>query len=107
MEITVKMANMECSACHCAYTITEAMHERCLDVGETWYCPNGHSQVYKGNKLSKANNKIQNLKKEVASLNDSLEFWRSYCKEAEEKRDHYFRRINSLRGHITRMKKKI
>lgn len=39
---------MDCSECGVVYGISEEMHQRRLDDGKSWCCPNGHWQAFVG-----------------------------------------------------------
>jgi len=43
---TVKLVTEECCACGIVFAIPQQVNERLRTKGGTFYCPNGHSQVY-------------------------------------------------------------
>ena len=38
-----RLVNEDCCACGVQYAIPETMRNHCLETGDGWYCPNGHS----------------------------------------------------------------
>jgi uncharacterized C2H2 Zn-finger protein len=47
-KLTVDARFYTCAECGVLYGVTEQFDERRREDGETFYCPNGHEQVYKG-----------------------------------------------------------
>ncbi len=43
---TVKLVTEECCACGILFAMPQQVNERLRTKGGTFYCPNGHSQVY-------------------------------------------------------------
>ena len=43
---TVKLVTEECCACGIVFAMPQQVNERLRTKGGTFYCPNGHSQVY-------------------------------------------------------------
>jgi len=69
------------------------------DSHETFYCPSGHSQWFKGK------SEVEKLKAQVADLIASRDYWKKqYYLVSEEKRAERRRRY-ALKGQITRLKK--
>lgn len=87
------MGYLTCFNCCIGFTLSDAHEQRLRDSHNTFYCPNGHSQVFKGKPDSQ---KIQELQ-------ESLDWERKNNIDGRTWRDNT---IRTLKGHITRIKRK-
>lgn len=85
----IEISQETCCKCNVIYWITTEHQKRLIRCKNTFYCPNGHSQSYKGATEAQ---KIDNLERELRY----------------EKRSYksLTRSNSALRGVITRNKKK-
>lgn len=95
LEITTstELITETCFKCHVLFAMPKDMQERCHKLGDTFYCPNGHGQVYCESEVTR----LQHL------LNDreaALERARSRLNGALEE-------IASKKQEITRIKKRV
>ncbi len=86
---------IECFQCHVIFWITKAHNGRLEKTGESFYCPNGHSQHFTDSTESK-------LEEEKARA-DRL---RNMLSASVEDKINLKREINAYKGHITRLKNK-
>lgn len=85
----VQIIQMTCCKCNVIYWLTEEHKNRLLKCKNTFYCPNGHSQSYKG--LTDAQ-KVGNLERELRCA--------ERCSKSLERSNA------ALRGVITKNKRK-
>jgi hypothetical protein len=63
---TQTLYTLDCSECHILYAIPDDLDDRARkDKSIRWYCPNGHTQVYKGTENDR-------LKRELAQAEARL-----------------------------------
>ena len=76
---TVKLITEECCACGIVFAMPREVNERLRTKGGTFYCPNGHSQVYAEPDIEVLKRKLQasedmasNLKHQLNGALDNL-----------------------------------
>lgn len=76
---TVKLVTEECCACGIVFAMPQQANERLRTKGGTFYCPNGHSQVYTEpdievlkRKLRASENRASNLEYQLNGALDDL-----------------------------------
>jgi len=76
---TVKLVTEECCACGILFAMPQQVNERLRTKGGTFYCPNGHSQVYTEpdievlkRKLRAAENRSNTLESQLNGALDDL-----------------------------------
>jgi len=89
-----------CNSCHCYFGITTEMRADLINSGETFYCPRGHVLTY-GHGL------IKQLEKKVSQLNIESVKHETEKTKIQDQLDHQIRSNNSLKGQITKLKKKV
>jgi hypothetical protein len=92
--VIVTLTPVECAHCGCHFGIDEAMRQRRVADHERFYCPSGHSNVYRGE--SEANR----LKREKKKLEDDLWF-------AENKARNDKLRLAAQKGQFTKYRNRI
>ena len=100
MHANVEMRHMECGDCGIVFWAPEAVMADRQRTGKSWYCPNGHSRVYR-------ETDVQKLQKQL----DAEKFRREQAeREAEwakaEARNHKTQRTkaqNALKRVVTRV----
>lgn len=80
----------ECYKCGVVFWVSAVMCRRWRNTGETFYCPNGHGQVYEEG----------TLQKQLAAMESDRDWWKGATR-AEEKR-HI-----ATRGQIAKLKNRI
>lgn len=91
----VRMYFSHCPNCGVYYGIPKEKRDKCEDNGDSWQCPNGHGVIVSENNLTK-------LKKEK----EKSTMYHNWYREGIEKLSQRDNLIRTLRGHITRLKKK-
>jgi len=109
---TVKLVTEECCACGILFAMPQQVNERLRTKGGTFYCPNGHSQVYTEpdievlkRQLRAAENRATNLE---SSLNGALDDLSAKKKELRSVK----RRVNAgvcpyCRRHFTNLERHV
>jgi len=76
---TVTLVTEECCACGVVFAMPQQVNERLRTKGGTFYCPNGHSQVYTEpdievlkRKLRASENRASNLEYQLNGALDDL-----------------------------------
>jgi hypothetical protein len=90
----------ECYKCHCAFGITQDHHSRARASGDSFWCPNGHSQVYQVTEEQK-------LRKELEQAQRTVIRERNWRQSAEAEAAYQRRSKSALRGHLTRARNRV
>lgn len=105
MSIFDNFETVHCVTCRIPITLPIATMAELRSRGTAFTCINGHRQSFTG--------EVEKLKKQKADLEAEVDKWKVRAKAWEDNYDgeveanaHAVRRINSLRGVITRMKNK-
>lgn len=91
---------LHCYKCHCAFGITRDHYERADRSGESFYCPNGHSQVF-------TKTREQELERELADTKRRLGWAESGRQAARDQANAAERSARAYKGHLTRMRNKV
>ena len=94
------MAPEECFKCHVLFLVPQAFQQDCVDLGRSFWCPNGHQQVYAETETTKAR------KAAAAARKDADMAWERFRQERAA-HDHEKRSHAATRGHLTRMRNRI
>lgn len=62
-----KLVTETCYKCHILFAMPAEMQERCSQFGETFFCPNGHAQVYVESEVASLRHELSDSK---ANLRD-------------------------------------
>lgn len=93
----VKLIEVVCGECGCAFGMTEHYIDCRRRDHRTWYCPNGHARAYLGE------NTEEKLRRERNELKQRLAYKDDMIREAEERATHERNRANGCKGHATRI----
>ena len=69
---TVKLVTEECCACGILFAMPQQVNERLRTKGGTFYCPNGHSQVYTEPDIEVLKRKLRAAESRATNLEYSL-----------------------------------
>jgi len=69
---TTDLVTEECCNCHVLFAFPAEMRQRCIDTGESFYCPNGHCQSYTESTVTKLRHKLDQREAELQSTYDRL-----------------------------------
>ena len=109
---TVKLVTEECCACGIVFAMPQEVNERLRTKGGTFYCPNGHSQVYTEPDIEVLRKKLlaeqQRSRKFETQLNGALDSLNTTKKELRRTK----RRVNAgicpyCRRHFTNVERHI
>lgn len=98
---TSVLAIVECAACHMDFGLLPRFRSDRRSDHETFYCPAGHENYYAGQ------SEEERLRSELAAQEGATTSARAARDRARAERDYEKRRNAALRGHLTRMRKRI
>src|SRR5688500_16343266 len=85
------MGNITCAECGVIFHIPDRLEKLRRDDHGTFYCPNGHSQYFRGK--TDEEKKIESLREQIASLENRLDIergitgdYQDFYNEAEKNR---------------------
>lgn len=87
------MVVVRCGNCGIEFGVDKSLDDQWRQGGDTWYCPNGHAQVYRKTEVSTLREKVEQLERETA--------WKSRALETAR------RSRSSMKGQVTRIKRRI
>lgn len=90
LQITQNFETICCYKCQILFAVPAQSRRRWIDSGESFYCPNGHSQHY-------TESTVQKLEKQLAQQKKRTEWARQ---EAEENK----RKAAAQKGQVTKLK---
>lgn len=77
---TVTLQEIECCACGVTFAFPQRLHKECMSTGKAFYCPNGHSQVYREREEVRLSKQLQieqsrykQLEMQFTSVQDQLQ----------------------------------
>jgi hypothetical protein len=94
-------AEEQCITCGVQFGVVPIFQKTCKDLGpkKSFFCPNGHSMVYRESEPDKLRRERDRLKQEAARLQESIDYERRRAEQAE-------RRISAAKGQMTKLKKR-
>jgi len=87
--MSVNMYEISCPNCGVVFIITKSFNDRLIESKNTFFCPNGHPQSYKG---ETDRDKLMRTERQLSCVRNT--------------RNELFRSNSALRGWITRKKNK-
>lgn len=97
IECGVRLATTVCPACGVTFAMPEHMRSSRLQDGKNFFCPGGHSIVFRDGENDK-------LRKQVAKLTSDIDQQRAATREARDKAEAAERRVTAQKAVVTRMK---
>lgn len=91
--VTVDLVGMMCGECGCAFGIPASKKRQLEKTGDTFYCPNGHSRVFRDTTEKK-------LRRQLAAANAQRDSWKDQATTAE-------RRRRAAKGQVTKLTNRI
>lgn len=92
LNTTETLESLSCSRCGVLFAFPESMVTNRRADGETFWCPNGHGQVFR-------ETEVMRLRKRLERAESSITAWRDQAEAAE-------RSLRTTRGHLTRARNK-
>jgi hypothetical protein len=92
---------IECASCNIDFGIGRNFETARREDHATFYCPNGHGNVYKGDsEAEKLRKEVERMKVRERLARDSERFYRDQAAASR-------RSAAAVRGHLTRLRKRI
>jgi hypothetical protein len=98
--IMVTMETVICCECSVPFAMPQQLKQHLKDTGNSFYCPNGHSQHY-------TRSTVQKLKDEIAEKERALEWKGRQLKSMQERNQHLGNVVRVTKGHVTKQKNKL
>jgi len=98
--VNVSLVVWECPSCGVVYGIPQSFADECRANGSRYYCPNGHSLGWSETDADRERARAARLQRRLEASEDTA---RRYRENAERER----RTAAALRGHLTRIRKRI
>lgn len=98
--------NVECCECRITFGVPGTQNAERRQDGKMFWCPNGHAQCYRPSENDNLRGQVAALEKRLTTMTTDRDYWIGRSDKAGEAIAARDRRINSLRGVITRMKNK-
>ena len=100
----VHLETQECGECGITFAAPESFWRERRNTGRGWFCPNGHSRVFRETDVEK-------LRKEMQAQIDRKERERAWAAEARDRyrreAEETKRRLSAAKGQLTKTKKRI
>jgi hypothetical protein len=90
---------LDCANCGVVFAVTDEFNTRRQWDGDTFYCPNGHANIFRGGEQS-LKDQIATLEKRVTRLNAEVDQERAHAAAAVKS-------ANATRGEMTKLRKRI
>jgi hypothetical protein len=91
---------ISCYKCQALFAVPEAVRQRWLDSGDSFFCPAGHSQHY-------TESNIQKLQKQLEREKREKEWAQTNARAEREARQQTERRLIARKGVTTRLRNRI
>lgn len=91
---------MSCPSCGLSYGIPETYRNRRRDDGKDWYCPNGHSIVFRETETDRLRKRAETAERQAKLARDNERFFRDQA--AAERRS-----AAAYKGQVTKIKNRI
>lgn len=100
LNLSLEFHREECFRCGTLFWMADSVHRRAKQKGETFWCPNGHGQVYCETEVAKLQKQLEQQKKRTEWAEGEAERQR----ERVEQRD---RSLAAQRGANTKLRNRI
>lgn len=100
VSITDSFTLIYCYKCRCPFAVPENIRRRWQEDGTSFYCPNGHSQLY-------IDSDVQKLQKELARAKKEKEWAEQESRNKSEALMHSENARRSQKAATTRLKNRI
>ena len=100
IQINSKYEVIYCYKCRIPFAVPAAIRRRWVEDGDSFYCPNGHSQYY-------TESDVQRLEKQLERERRRREFAEHGERRFREQSEAAERRSRAYKGHLTRIKKRV
>jgi hypothetical protein len=101
VQIEFEMKTEKCINCGVPFGLPDYFRNELLRSHHTFYCPNGHGQIYSGE------NKEEQLARELAESYKRLEFSRNEARSLKNQRDEMEAKLKTATASTKRLKTRI
>jgi len=98
--VTVEIETRTCPVCGVHYGVDKALIDRRLREGGHWFCTNGDS-------LSFIEPEVEKLRKQLASAQGNLNFYRSYSEQKEAEAKELGKQVRAQKAAKTRLMRRV
>jgi hypothetical protein len=98
---------ISCYKCACLFAVPAAVRSRWVDSGDSFFCPNGHSQHYTQSTVQKLQKQIAEKEKLLADEKRRAEFARQNAAAERAARERTERSNRAIRAAATRVRNRI
>jgi hypothetical protein len=98
--VDVGYSPITCFKCGITFAVPTHYQVKRLEDGESFWCPNGHSQAY-------CESTVKRLEREKAKLVAQLDQRKAEAEHFREERDATERRLKATKGVVTRIKNRV
>ena len=101
-QVTVQLVRETCCNCGVVFAMSRELNQTFLDNRDRFfYCPNGHRQHYIGA------TRAEKAERAAERANQNASFWEGRAKEASERTARALASQRVIKGHMTRLKKRV
>jgi len=101
------MVLVDCANCGTPFAMTELLNDRRRTDGGSFYCPNGHCNVYKESANQKLRDQNTKLTHQLEQKQSALESERRRLAEEQASHMRTVNQLNGTRGALTRVKRRV
>lgn len=101
--VIVELLGVTCANCGVVFGLMDSHILKLRESGNGFYCPNGHSNVYRNSK----DEQIKKLKKELDQEKRATEYWQSSYRGEQGDHEQTRRRLSATKGALTKTKRRI
>ena len=98
--VDTKLFVTDCATCGVIFAIPHSLEQRRRADGASWYCPNGHSMVFR-------KSDIDVERERTAALQRRLDREETHRRAVQDQLDAERRSAAAYRGHLTRMRNRV
>lgn len=99
--LDVRLSTISCSECGITFAVPDVWDRDRRRDHKTFYCPNGHGQVYKGE------SDLEQAKAEAEALRGRLAAARQSAKFLREEKERVERSRSAIKGQLTKVKRRV
>lgn len=94
-----------CYSCGVPFGISEELHQSLKKSGNTFYCPNGHGQIYTAKK--NAEERLKEVEAQLAQEREAGEWYQEVYRQAKNELKHTRSSLRATKAAHTRTKNRI
>jgi hypothetical protein len=102
--IGIELVTEDCYSCGVLFALSADLRTKRLADKQTFYCPNGHGQVYSGESDAA---KARRLAKELERARENAAWQAEYAREEAARRGAAERSLAATRGQVTKLRKRV